>query len=188
MHVGVTLYISPAWYWLIITLIISLVSVVILTRWPYKFNPTFPFFRKLIGSREFSLQATGWLSLGVTFIIVNQYPQKRISMLSDIYTVIQQNFIINILISLIIIWVYLALVGYFLGKYHGQSAIWEGRMGIKWAKIEGQWWLLVLRTIDERNLVYDRIHMVSKFVPDDKITQIKNFTYENKHKVKKNQR
>lgn len=174
-YVGLTLYIFPKWYWLAFASVVMLISIAILTLWPFRFDPYSPFFRKLLGAREFSLQGIGWVSLFATLVLAYQYRQKLTPVLSDLSPVIQQHFFAIVVLLLILAWVYLALVGYLLGIYHGQSAIWKGRMGVKWVEVEGIWWILVTRTDDGRNLVYDREQGVGRFVSDDQIKQINGF-------------
>ena len=176
-HIALALYVLPEWYWLAFTAIATLTSTAILAFWPFLFDPYSSFFKRLLGAREFSLQAVGWISLPVTSVLAYQYRQKLIPVWSTLFVIVQQDSFAIMVIMLLFLfaWIYLALVGYLLGRYHGQSAIWEGRMGVRWVKVKGTWWILVLRTDDGRNLVYNRKQGISKFISDEEIEQTNGF-------------
>jgi hypothetical protein len=73
-------------------------------------------------------------------------------------------------------WIYLGAIGYFVGRYHGQTAIAEGKMGLRWVKLENEpndkEWMLVVRTADERNFLFNRDKNITRYVSDEQIQYI----------------
>jgi hypothetical protein len=60
-------------------------------------------------------------------------------------------------------------MGYAMGTWHGQAAIWEGKMGTRWVKHKGSWWILAVRADGERNYLYDRVNRQTVAVKDAEI-------------------
>ena len=72
-------------------------------------------------------------------------------------------------------WVAIGVAANVLGRYHGTMAIREGKMGVKEGRSFGKWWLVVVRTGDGRNFLYDRKCRTVRYVKDDQIQKLRNF-------------
>jgi len=127
-NIALALYILPEWYWILFTFLAALTSLCILLYWPLKFDPNSSFVKKLLAAREFSLQFVGWGSLVGTLLLICQRWQQLAPTWSNLYTFLQDNLPLVLIVLLIFSWAYLGLVGFLLGQYHGQAAIKEGRM------------------------------------------------------------
>lgn len=171
----VAILLRPAWLCIIFAVLLTLTALLILFRWPFEFDPQLSFGRKLLGAREFSLQLVGWVALFGTMLIMAGNWSSIAMTWAAAGVYITGHLLAVLVLVFLLTWMYLGLVGYFLAKYHGQSAIKQGRMGVKMVKVGNAWWLHVLRTPDGRNLIYDRKGRKSSFVADDKIKQSKEF-------------
>lgn len=74
--------------------------------------------------------------------------------------------------ALLVAWPYLLTVGTLMGRYHGRAAIWEGKMGLRWVRVDGAWWIFVVRTSDGRVFIYDRDKKKARIVGDWAIQEI----------------
>jgi hypothetical protein len=62
-------------------------------------------------------------------------------------------------------------MGYVIGVYHGQTAIWQGKMGTRWVKYDDAWWVFAVRADAQRNFIFDRVRRQTKAVTDVQIEE-----------------
>jgi len=82
-----------------------------------------------------------------------------------------------IFIGLLSAWIMLGISAQVMGRYHGQKAIAEGKMGVRAAKAFDKWWLFVVRTEDGRNFLYDSKEKKACYVKDDQIAELRDFSF-----------
>lgn len=161
-------------------LIIILFPWGILSFWPFHFDPYGPAWQQFIGSRDYSLWAMAVIVvIGASFYIVREWRHKTYPLFKDLYSLLHkqapQVFTLAIIGSLLfpfIAGLYLYFMGYLMGKYHGYSAIWEGKMNVRWARVDERWWIFVARTDDELNILYDREGGKGRFFADSEIDEL----------------
>jgi hypothetical protein len=86
---------------------------------------------------------------------------------NGVYSSLRVPWVVQWITGSILSWAYLAAVGYAVGNYHGQAAIWDGKMGTRWVKYDNSWWIFVVRPNVDRDFIYDRAGgrvMVVKYV------------------------
>jgi hypothetical protein len=173
--VGLNFLIKFSWYWVIFSIVLLGGSMLILFFWPFHFTPNGSFFQKLLGSKDLCLIAVGLVaSIGIAILLYHR--SQEISFFIQNFTMFFKKYsLATVAILFVCAFLYLGFVGYIMGNYHGQSAIWEGKMGLRWAQSKGSWWILVVRTQDGRNFLFDREQSTSKVVSDNEIEQVDDF-------------
>lgn len=160
--------------WQTLSLILCLAPPILLLtclglgHWFWHFDPlSIPY--SFLGSPDVLM-----ISGGIIVTIILAY--KRLIEKSITFQLFIDPFRKNIIGTLIIFFLgagaYFMVVGYLMGIYHGKAAIWEGKMGVKWAKAKGAWWILTVRTSDGRNFLFDRYNNKTIIVEDKVIEEI----------------
>lgn len=171
-HFLMALVIKNNWYWKLYPAILCLLSLCIVTFWPFHFNSNGSFPEKLLGSNDLCLIVTGIAAaVGIGFFIFSHINAIR-PVYRSITAFVKNHIILSLLTVFAVSWVYLAIAGYFMGNYHGQSAIWEGKIGVNWVKAKEKWWIFVVRSNDGRNFLFDRENTLTIIVSDNEISQI----------------
>lgn len=166
---ALSLSLHVSWPWMIFSLFIALAGVArLFTEIP--FHPDHPFFRRIVGSKDLSIMALGFIALVVTIVASWRYVEAGHA-LTRIYGFAREAGLLSWLAIIIIFWAHLALCGYLMGVYHGQTAIWEGKMGTKWVKSAGEWWILAVRADAGRTFLFDRVKQRNKTVADNGIDE-----------------
>jgi hypothetical protein len=156
---------------ILLAIILVVVAGFILSKyWPVLFEPD-QFWRSLFGSMDLCLALVGVVASILTTILFFERYTDLLPILSEINDFVQNYPFLTLVVFVLVTWPYLGFVGYWMGNYHGYSAIWEGKMGHRWARVqnEKQRWILVIRNGENRNFVYHRSTRRRRIVPDEEI-------------------
>jgi hypothetical protein len=147
--------------------LVPLALAIVLQIYHPRFSPTVPWWRKLLGSRDLEVILCGILAICVLAAALFRDREAARSLgrrlLATPWTVL--------LCAFFLAWAYLAFTGYAVGTYHGQAAIWEGKMGTQWVRHGGSWWIFVARPETDRNFICDRRQGKMKIVKDADIVE-----------------
>lgn len=168
-NLGLSLRVRVSRVWVALSALVFLLSVASLVL-HVPFHPCQSFFRQIVGSKDLSVMASGLVALGLTAAASLRYGEVRQTM-NDLGRFLKEVRPLFWVATLIVLWASLALSGYLMGVYHGQAAIWEGKMGLRWVRSGGEWWILVVRTDEKRNFLFDRIKQITKTVADGDIEE-----------------
>jgi len=175
---ALNIWARAAWYWLGASVLLCTLAAISIVFKPFPFNPYDSFFRKLIASKDLTIIVIGFVSFVLMMASICIQRDKTISLSHNIkafyHKIASISVILPIAFSLGLIlstWIYLATVGYNMGQYHGQSAIWEGKMGLRWVKVQGKWWILVTKASNGRNFIFDRLNNRTLCVPEAAIEE-----------------
>ena len=140
---------------------------VLLLRLDFAPDQLFP--KKLLTSADLSIAC-----LGMAAFVHGVLNRNIREWFSRTFTVLLKDSPLVWWIGLFVFWIYCVGVGYALGTYHGQKAIWEGKMGLQWVtvKAEARRWILVEQADDVRVFIYDRDRKVSRLVKRDDIKEM----------------
>jgi hypothetical protein len=138
--------------------------------WYPEFHPEASLWRKALGSRDISVMVCGFATLGV-LLAAYALNSSATKLLPRVYNSLQIPWVIKWLAIFLLSWAYLTGMGYMLGRSHGKTAIWEGKMGTRWVKHNGSWWVFVVRANGERNFIFDRVKHQTKAIKDGEIEE-----------------
>ncbi len=136
--------------------VLALLRVVVLRL---EFNPAQHFVTKLVTSADISLICLGLAAFahGVSSRNVRATVARKFDSLLMGSPLVWW-------VALVLFWAYCGVVGYTLGTYHGQKAIWEGKMGLHWVTVKGdaRRWILVEQADEERVFLFDRERRIAR--------------------------
>lgn len=168
-NLAAAMVVRNSWPWMVLSLLIALAAIVRLFI-DVPFHPDQNFLHRIVGSKDLSIMTLGVTALGLIIIASWRLPEAARA-LERIQVFIRNAGLLSWVGIIIVLWLHLALCGYLMGVYHGQAAIWEGKMGTKWVKSGGEWWILAVRADANRTFLFDRIQHRIKIVADDGIDE-----------------
>ena len=156
-------------YLSVFVVLLLLLPWFLLAPWPFPFHPNDSTIRRFLGSKDMCLWAAAVMTL-VTTIFYVAYQRRLCPSLKSVDTYYSRYKRRVLLVAVIVLLLfpgvaclYLGYVGYIMGRYHGLSAIWEGKMNLECVRIKGkdEWpfniWLIKIDRDDiGEYLLYDR--------------------------------
>lgn len=170
-NVIMNISLSRNWVGAGLATILLTLSVAVMLIWPFRFDPNFSLPKKVLGSRDLCVMGIGVLA-AVQLIVLTVIREAELGRTWAAFASFSSRRPILVFASLYMCAsLSLLAAGYTMGNYHGHSAIWEGKMGLRWVRAKGDWRILVVRTTDGRNFLYDRANATSSVVADGDITE-----------------
>ncbi len=155
--------------YLAIALLLSTAALVVQIRHPL-FSPKGPLWRIVFGSQDIAVWVCGVVALILFVVALIRNPDATLAF-QRAYFSFGVPRIVQWIAGSVLSCVYLAAMGYAVGNYHGQAAIWDGKMNTRWVKFENSWWIFAARPNVDRNFIYDRINRKTKVVKDADIVE-----------------
>jgi hypothetical protein len=154
----------------LIVSVVLLGAVVVLQVLRPLFSPDAPFLMRALGSRDISVMACGVLVISV-FLVACLRREEALHAVRQLQRIVGATGVPGLIAGFLLTWAFLAAMGYAMGNYHGQAAIWDGKMGTRWVRHDGSWWVFVIRADTDMNFIFDRSHRRTKVVKDSDLTE-----------------
>jgi hypothetical protein len=164
LNLGASVWARDSRRWLAFSALIVALAIAVVLFNPFAFNPYDPFFPRFLGSSDLLLMALGVFASLAAAILLYRRRGKLATLLqrgrhfrqksAGATAVLAAAMFLALALS---VPAYLAVLGYAMGQYHARSAIWEGKMGLRWVKVKGEWWILVVRASNDRVFIFDRV-------------------------------
>jgi hypothetical protein len=164
-----TLSVTRHWLGYLYTTSMLIAMIVIIGFWPFRFNPTVSPIEQFLGSRDYCIIALAIFAFAP--LLFPEWRAKTSSLVRAATIDYWKHPYIIFLLCCIVALGYLAGLAQVMGRYHGQAAIWEGKMNVRWAKAAGEWWIFVATTDDGRYILYQRERSISKLFSQQDIEE-----------------